>query len=207
MTNALKTFQDGEKITAEDTNNNNKYLEELNSEIAAELRNYLEGEISKLKADISGSIIKAGTVIILPHEKSIDGSLKCDGSSLLRSDYEDLFNEIGTIYGAVDDYHFNVPDWQGMFLRGAGGNAATLGTKQECALPNIKGTLSGTRPASTSISGAFQQDRLGNTWASGDDSIRSNQQSFNASRSSSVYKDGVDEVRVVNYAVNFWIKY
>lgn len=37
------------------------------------------------------------------------GYLPCDGRSLLRSDYPDLFKKIGTKYGAEDDEHFNLP--------------------------------------------------------------------------------------------------
>jgi microcystin-dependent protein len=39
--------------------------------------------------------------------------LACDGASLLRSDYPDLFAVIGTIYGAADGTHFNLPDMRG----------------------------------------------------------------------------------------------
>lgn len=46
--------------------------------------------------------------------------LPCDGSSLLRSDYPDLFTVIGTTYGAVDGSHFNLPDLQGRTAIGAG---------------------------------------------------------------------------------------
>jgi len=36
--------------------------------------------------------------------------LQCDGASLLRSAYPDLFTVIGTAYGSVDGTHFNIPD-------------------------------------------------------------------------------------------------
>lgn len=65
--------------------------------------------------------------------------LLCDGSSLLRADYADLFAVIGTTYGAADGTHFNVPDLRGrtiIMIDGAanritaastdGGNADTL---------------------------------------------------------------------------------
>lgn len=39
--------------------------------------------------------------------------LPCDGASLLRSAYPDLFAVIGTTYGAVDGSHFSVPDLRG----------------------------------------------------------------------------------------------
>jgi len=59
--------------------------------------------------------------------------LDCDGSSLVRSDYPDLFAVIGTIYGAADGSHFNLPDLQGrapiMAGSGSGLSAYSLGDK------------------------------------------------------------------------------
>lgn len=46
-----------------------------------------------------------------------DGYLFCNGASLLRADYPDLFALIGTTYGAVDGDHFNLPDYRGRFFR------------------------------------------------------------------------------------------
>lgn len=46
--------------------------------------------------------------------------LLCDGASLLRSAYPDLFAVVGTAYGAVDGSHFNIPDLQGRAAIGAG---------------------------------------------------------------------------------------
>jgi len=46
--------------------------------------------------------------------------LPCDGSSLLRADYPDLFTVIGVNYGAVDGSHFNVPDLRGRIPLGVG---------------------------------------------------------------------------------------
>jgi microcystin-dependent protein len=42
----------------------------------------------------------------------------CDGASLLIKDYQDLFTAIGAIYGGDSDTTFNIPDYQGYFLRG-----------------------------------------------------------------------------------------
>jgi len=39
--------------------------------------------------------------------------LDCDGASLLRADYPDLFAVIGTTFGAVDSSHFSIPDLRG----------------------------------------------------------------------------------------------
>jgi microcystin-dependent protein len=46
--------------------------------------------------------------------------LLCDGSSLVRADYSDLFTVIGTTYGAADGTHFNLPDMRSRSPIGAG---------------------------------------------------------------------------------------
>lgn len=48
---------------------------------------------------------------------------QCDGSSLLRTSYPDLFAVIGTAYGAADSTHFNLPDLQGRVPVGSGNGA------------------------------------------------------------------------------------
>jgi len=48
------------------------------------------------------------------------GWLICDGDSLLRDDYPDLFNVIGTLYGAVDSTHFNIPNLGARFPMASG---------------------------------------------------------------------------------------
>lgn len=66
------------------------------------------------------------------------GYLACDGSAVSRGQYSDLFNAIGTTYGTGDgSTTFNLPNTQGVFLRGAGsqtiggvGYAATYGSTQ-----------------------------------------------------------------------------
>lgn len=46
--------------------------------------------------------------------------LMCDGASYLRATYEDLFDVIGTTYGAADGTHFNVPDMRSRLPIGVG---------------------------------------------------------------------------------------
>jgi len=46
--------------------------------------------------------------------------LICDGSSLLRANYPDLFAVIGSTYGSADGTHFNLPDLQGRVPLGFG---------------------------------------------------------------------------------------
>jgi microcystin-dependent protein len=47
------------------------------------------------------------------------GYLLCNGASLLRSSYAALFAVIGTIYGAADGSHFNIPDYRDKMIVGA----------------------------------------------------------------------------------------
>lgn len=46
--------------------------------------------------------------------------LPCDGASVLRSAYPDLYAVIGTTFGSVDSTHFNVPDLRGRVPVGVG---------------------------------------------------------------------------------------
>lgn len=46
--------------------------------------------------------------------------LFCDGTSLVRADYPDLFAVIGTSYGAADGTHFNLPNLQSRVGVGSG---------------------------------------------------------------------------------------
>jgi microcystin-dependent protein len=55
------------------------------------------------------------------------GWLYCDGRSLLRTDYPDLYAAIGTTYGSVDSTHFTLPDYRGRLTAGAGANYGILG--------------------------------------------------------------------------------
>lgn len=42
----------------------------------------------------------------------------CDGSSLLKTEYPELYRVIGELYGADGSDKFKLPDYQGYFLRG-----------------------------------------------------------------------------------------
>jgi len=46
--------------------------------------------------------------------------LPCDGRSLLRADYPDLFTVIGTTFGAADGSHFNIPHLDDRIILGNG---------------------------------------------------------------------------------------
>lgn len=48
------------------------------------------------------------------------GTLLCDGASLLRSEWPELFEALGTKYGAADEEHFSLPNAVGRCIIGAG---------------------------------------------------------------------------------------
>lgn len=52
------------------------------------------------------------------------GWLACNGGSLLRAQFPELYARIGTAWGTADSTHFNVPDGRGLILRGVDGGAA-----------------------------------------------------------------------------------
>ena len=62
-------------------------------------------------------LLPVGMEILWPAESIPYGWLEEDGSSLLRSRYPELFAVIGTLYGAADAAHFNLPDMRGKFPR------------------------------------------------------------------------------------------
>jgi len=58
-----------------------------------------------------GSCRMVGEIIAYAASTSPDTKwLLCNGDSLVRADYPDLFAIIGTTYGAVDGTHFSLPD-------------------------------------------------------------------------------------------------
>lgn len=82
--------------------------------ILANLQLAIEAKI----AEASSGFTPSGTVRIWPTESVPTGFLECDGSSLLRASYPDLFAVIGTEFGYADATHFNLPDFRGVFMRG-----------------------------------------------------------------------------------------
>ena len=64
----------------------------------------------------------AGTILPFPnnHQDSIpSGWILCDGSSVNRNTYSELFSLIGTTYGSGNlSTEFNIPDLQEWFVKG-----------------------------------------------------------------------------------------
>jgi hypothetical protein len=83
----------------------------------------------------SGGANPVGTIQIYPGASAPAGWLICNGSAVSRTTYADLFAAIGTTYGSGDfTSTFNLPDLTGKFVRGLGGDSASLGTVQQDAI-------------------------------------------------------------------------
>lgn len=83
-----------------------------------------------LKNLIAGATLFAdtplGTINAFGGSVAPDGWLMCQGQALSRTTYAELFAVIGTAFGAGDgSTTFNIPDFRGEFLRGAGTNSHT----------------------------------------------------------------------------------
>ena len=64
------------------------------------------------------SQVNVGEIVAYSSETIQTGFLECNGASLVRTDYADLFTAIGTVWGTADATHFNLPDLRGRFPRG-----------------------------------------------------------------------------------------
>ena len=69
-----------------------------------------------------------GSIVAYTVSTSPDGWLICDGSGVSRVVYAQLFTVIGTTFGTGDGSGtFNLPNYQGAFLRGTGTNGSYSG--------------------------------------------------------------------------------
>lgn len=91
------------------------------------------------KSDIDDTV-PVGTIIFVAHNNQIKGRyLRVNGAVISRTTYAELFNAIGTTYGAGDgNTTFNLPDYRDYFPRFAGENRS-VGSKQGDEIRNITG--------------------------------------------------------------------
>ena len=141
-----------------------------------------------------------GTVALFPIDagKLPSGWFKCDGSQLAQADYPRLFAKIGTKYnkGTVPTTHFMLPNYNTYYLRCSTNNTVSTAEIQP-AVPNLKGHFQGSTSKNNTnyIDGVlFKNNGTGGlTHVYGQ---KSDVYDFDASRYSSIYKDGINEVTV-----------
>lgn len=138
------------------------------------------------------------------------GYLWCHGQEVSRVTYAKLFAAIGTIYGDGDgSTTFNVPSAEDYFLRvyrrhDGVSDTRKLGTSQNSGAPNIVGEF--TSHNTNEPSGVFSDVKY-TTTGGGSGNWGNHLVRFDASRCSSVYQDGLTEVRPKNINFNLIIKY
>lgn len=82
-------------------------------------------DLDALAATPTNYLRLPGEVVMYGGAAAPSGWLLCDGGSYLRATYPALFTAIGTVFGAVDGTHFNVPDLRDRFVIGKGVNPAS----------------------------------------------------------------------------------
>jgi hypothetical protein len=107
--------------------------------------NIPQGTTKRVACDGNGNLIREDKNQIGNFEYNTvgqPGTLQCNGASCLKTDFPDLYANIGTTYGSVDSTHFTLPLMTdtNRYLRAAGGSLA-VGTYQ--ANQNLAHTHSG----------------------------------------------------------------
>lgn len=161
---------------------------------------------------------------------SMPGYLLCNGQAVSRTGYSRLFSAIGTNFGDGDgNTTFNVPDYRGAFLRGFGGDSASsMYVKQDYQNSDhyhIFGANSGNNNGTFGASNAgvsanmpdiTQQSGVrGWNGSGGGGGYSGNVTTYSANMITSVQNEAAakettkttQEVRPVNFAINFFIKY
>jgi microcystin-dependent protein len=96
-----------------------------NADVVSSAASAAAALVSELAAAASaaGLIVPSGALTPFTGTSAPTGYLFCDGASVSRTTYADLYAVIGNAYGTADGASFNVPDTRGKFLRGVDGGA------------------------------------------------------------------------------------
>ena len=144
------------------------------------------------------TVVPIGSVIFYLGTTIPDGYLLCNGASLSRTEYQELFEVLGTKCGAVDSAHFNLPDTHHRFLEGTT-SVSEVGQYIAAGLPNIFGSWEHTHaanPNSASSGAAYFRDSENQVHAVIENSPGSALLRFDASRITTLYQNDLNEVRV-----------
>lgn len=96
----------------------------------------------------------SGLIAMWPSDSIPDGWLLCDGSSLLRATYPDLYAAIGTTFGSADGTHFNVPNLKGRVAVGKDGSQTEFDAMGETGGAKTHTLTSAEMPSHTHIQDA-----------------------------------------------------
>ena len=148
--------------------------------------------------------------VILPYAGDIapEGFLMCNGSSISREQYTNLFQVIGTKFGSESKDSFKLPNLIDRFIQGAS-EKNKVGSYLSPSLPNIKGTISSYMHYSSN-SNLFQISRgIGDNWGNVTPGGHPQDTSFtlDANKYNGIYKDDCKTVQPNSLCLNYIIKY
>ena len=144
------------------------------------------------------TVVPIGSVIFYLGTTIPDGYLLCNGASLSRTEYPELFEVLGTKCGSVDSAHFNLPNLHHRFIEGTT-TLSEVGSYVEAGLPNIFGEWANTHAANPNagvVGASYFRDAQNPMRMSTLNETASAHMGFNASRVSSLYQNDLTEVRV-----------
>ena len=223
-------FYAGEKAKANEVNDNFDVVytgvNELDRQVTDLNTNILE--VNEGKADINGSaqqtfqvadgtsayeavnkgqldkVLPVGSIIMVTHNKTVNGFYECNGANLSRTSYRALYNVIGTTYGAGDGTNtFTLPNFTN---RAPWGTTASGGFGYISAgLPNITGQTGASRGESN---GCFGENNSTYGRSAGGSGVSTylDRKYFNASWSNPIY-GASSTVQPPAIKVRFLIKY
>jgi microcystin-dependent protein len=165
----------------------------------------VEWTIKKMGTGGGGDGVPLGAIIQWPINGTLpDGYLECDGRAVSRTMFPDLFDAIGTTYGAGDgSTTFNLPNYSdGKFPEGS----TVAGTVKQPGLPNITGS-GGTLRQNITPTGAFEHTGPNNYYndAGAFDFLMQENFRFDASLSNPIY-GASNTVQVYSCTTRFIIK-
>ena len=152
--------------------------------------------------------LPAGVILPFAGDVPPNGFLICNGSSVSRELYSNLFNVIGTKYGSENKAFFNLPNLKDRFIQEAS-DINKVGSYLSPSLPNIKGKIWSYMHYNSSSS-LFQisrgiGDNKGNEVPGGyphDTAF-----TFDANKYNGIYKDNCKTVQPNSLCLNYIIKY
>lgn len=149
--------------------------------------------------NLGKTVVPIGTVVFYLGTTIPDGYLLCNGASLLRTEYPELFAVLGIKCGSVDSAHFTLPDTHHRFLEGTT-TLSEVGSYIAAGLPNIFGewanTWSNTKNSQTSGASFFRDPNSSGSFLGSPNNPGSGQLGFDASHVSNLYQNNLNEVRV-----------
>lgn len=131
------------------------------------------------------TVVPIGSVIFYLGTTIPDGYLLCNGASLSRTEYPELFEVLGTKCGSVDSAHFTLPDTHHRFLEGTT-TLSEVGSYIAAGLPNMLGNFDGYFAFNTAT-GVFATSNPNETVQALTTGVGNHGIEFNASKGNAIF--------------------